>query len=110
MASIGRQANLGGPHVLNGMRRQRREPLCGWMRNRKGRCASVKEKFSLPVPADEVRGAYREDHARPAMRVYGNELARWNANLQDAHPIVFEQQPVMVRCSSQGIERIRPGP
>jgi hypothetical protein len=103
------EMDFGITDVFDAMRRQALEPVC-W-RQRHAESSAVEKDTAVAIAADEKAEHDGVVDGGPAMGMHWNGVADRDAGVENAHPIVFKNQPVMSRRGDERIEfgRIRPG-
>ncbi|MGO9126557.1 MAG: hypothetical protein ACLP6G_16930 [Terriglobales bacterium] len=103
-------ADFGVANVLDGMGRERIEPLGQGKFGGAGKVASVEQDPVVVIAADEISAAHYIGQGGPAMGVQRDEGAGWNMSVKHPHPIIFQKQGVVMGRGQQGVERVGPGP
>ena len=84
------EQNLVGADVFDRMRRERRRPLRDWVRWRWPDRAAIEEQIAVTIAADKIALPGDVDRGGPTMRVHGYDVARRDANFEDADEFIFK--------------------
>ena len=63
-----------------------------WSFRRLSRLAAIEQYLALLTPPDEMAAAQYVSDSTPTMSVQGDDLSHRNAGMENAYPLVFEQQ------------------
>jgi hypothetical protein len=66
--------------------------------------AAIEENFPALVSSNEMAPTFEISNPTPPMRMQRNDISRCNASVNDAHPLIFEQQSMVSRRGDERIE------
>jgi hypothetical protein len=92
------------------MGRQRLTPLGAgevWCR---ASPAAVEKNFALVISPNEMAPTFKIRDPAPSMRMQGHDISCCNASVNDAHPLIFQQQSMVNWRGNERIQRVRPRP
>ena len=76
----------------------------------RGRLASVEDHVAVGIAPNKIADAENVENTGPAVGMDGDGFAGTDVGVEYAHVLVLEEQLVMIRCRSHGVELGWPWP
>jgi hypothetical protein len=96
--------------VLHRVGRQRWHPLHTRNRRRVVSGAAIKRNLPVLIPPNEMTPTLHISNSAPAMCMQRHDVSRGNHCAKHSHTLIFEQDRVVLRRSSDRVEKLRPRP